>query len=350
MFELLDTVGGDARSLLVAGGLAAVAGSLVSYLRVSRLAHFSKDLLASLEADDPVHVMLLWMLGVVALGYGWISLSPEHREVIESGPLVWVALASAVAGMTVTDGLRARKLGTVGPLRRASSLFRDPVGSFGRVFGFGVSGLHELRMSAALYLFDEHHSDAAILRALEPYVPDAERARTPAAFARLSRYAFAFDDLRSHGLHPRDRAEATAVVSDLARMCRALGCTDPATLADLRLLGVSLGLSATEIRILVRAHAGVSGDWQHRRQSFNRSSGGRQRSGPAAGPRQGSSPHDILGVAPGASRSEIKRAWRLLAKRHHPDRYAGTDMTATERAAVEERMRRINAAYDALRR
>ena len=350
MFEVLDTVEGGARSLLIAGGLAAVVGSSVSHLRVSRLAHLPKDLLASLEADDPVYVMLLWMLGAVMLGYGWITLSPEYREVVESGPLLWVALASGVVGMTATDAHRARKLGTAGPLRRASSLLRDPVGSFGWVFGFGVSSLHELRMSAALYLFDEHHSDATILRALEPFVPDAEHARTPAAFARLSRYAFAFDDLRSHGLHPRDHAEATAVVSDLARMCRALGCTDPATLADLRLLGVSLGLSATEIRILVRAHAGVSGDWQHRRQSFNRSRGGGQRSGPAAGPRQGSTPHDVLGVPPGASRSEIKRAWRLLAKRHHPDRYAGTDMSPAERAAVEERMRRINAAYDALRR
>src|SRR6185503_6337138 len=30
-------------------------------------------------------------------------------------------------------------------------------------------------------------------------------------------------------------------------------------------------------------------------------------------------PHDVLGVARGASQSSIKAAWRRLAREHHPD-------------------------------
>ena len=31
-------------------------------------------------------------------------------------------------------------------------------------------------------------------------------------------------------------------------------------------------------------------------------------------------PHDVLGVAPEATRQEIKRAFRVLSLRYHPDR------------------------------
>ena len=51
-------------------------------------------------------------------------------------------------------------------------------------------------------------------------------------------------------------------------------------------------------------------------------------------------PHAVLGIAPGADAEAIQRAWRELAKRHHPDR-AGS--------AGGELMASINAAYDMLR-
>ncbi len=51
-------------------------------------------------------------------------------------------------------------------------------------------------------------------------------------------------------------------------------------------------------------------------------------------------PHAVLGIAPGADAEAIQRAWRELAKRHHPD-HAG--------AAGGELMASINAAYDMLR-
>lgn len=49
-------------------------------------------------------------------------------------------------------------------------------------------------------------------------------------------------------------------------------------------------------------------------------------------------PHEVLGVAPDASLSEVRAAWRALAMKHHPDR--GGEI---------ETFRQIQAAYDALR-
>jgi DnaJ-class molecular chaperone len=53
------------------------------------------------------------------------------------------------------------------------------------------------------------------------------------------------------------------------------------------------------------------------------------------------SPYDTLGVAKTASADEIRRAYRKLARKHHPDVNPGD-------AAAENRFKRIAAAYDVL--
>jgi len=53
--------------------------------------------------------------------------------------------------------------------------------------------------------------------------------------------------------------------------------------------------------------------------------------------------HAVLGVAPDASRAEIKQAYRRLMKEHHPDRVAG--LSPGEQAEAEEHSKRINRAY-----
>lgn len=52
-------------------------------------------------------------------------------------------------------------------------------------------------------------------------------------------------------------------------------------------------------------------------------------------------PYKVLGVAPGASDEEIKKAHRTLAKKYHPDLNPGD-------SAAAEKMNEINAAYDIL--
>lgn len=54
-------------------------------------------------------------------------------------------------------------------------------------------------------------------------------------------------------------------------------------------------------------------------------------------------PHEVLGVPSDASAEEVRRAYRALAKKHHPD-----VVPEDEREAAEARMRTIQAAYDAL--
>lgn len=58
-------------------------------------------------------------------------------------------------------------------------------------------------------------------------------------------------------------------------------------------------------------------------------------------------PHAVLGVAADATATEVKAAWRKLARRHHPD-LTGDDPEAS-RAATRE-MAQINDAYAAMTR
>ena len=58
--------------------------------------------------------------------------------------------------------------------------------------------------------------------------------------------------------------------------------------------------------------------------------------------------YQILEVSPSATDDEVKRAYRTLAKKYHPDRVAhlGEDM----RKAAEEKFSRLSQAYDTIRK
>jgi len=58
----------------------------------------------------------------------------------------------------------------------------------------------------------------------------------------------------------------------------------------------------------------------------------------------------VLGVAPEASETEIKRAYRKMIIENHPDRVAAKGLPESMRAIAEERAREINAAFDLIKK
>lgn len=57
-------------------------------------------------------------------------------------------------------------------------------------------------------------------------------------------------------------------------------------------------------------------------------------------------PYKILGVDPNASDDDIKQAYRKLARKYHPDKYADSDL----KDLADEKMKEINAAYEEIQK
>lgn len=55
-------------------------------------------------------------------------------------------------------------------------------------------------------------------------------------------------------------------------------------------------------------------------------------------------PYSVLGVSPNASDEEIKKAYRELARKYHPDSYHDNPLSDL----AQEKMKEINEAYDAI--
>lgn len=55
-------------------------------------------------------------------------------------------------------------------------------------------------------------------------------------------------------------------------------------------------------------------------------------------------PYEVLGVSPDAGDDEVKKAYRELARKYHPDNYVNNPLADL----AEEKMKEINEAYDAI--
>ena len=59
-----------------------------------------------------------------------------------------------------------------------------------------------------------------------------------------------------------------------------------------------------------------------------------------------SDPYKILGVSPDASDEDIKKAYRDLARKYHPDKYRDSDLADL----ASEKMKEVNAAYEEIKK
>lgn len=57
-------------------------------------------------------------------------------------------------------------------------------------------------------------------------------------------------------------------------------------------------------------------------------------------------PYKVLGISPDATDEEVKKAYRELARKYHPDNYAGNPLADL----VEEKMKEVNEAYDQIQK
>ena len=57
-------------------------------------------------------------------------------------------------------------------------------------------------------------------------------------------------------------------------------------------------------------------------------------------------PYEVLGVPRNATVDEVKKRYRELAVKYHPDKYSGNELSDL----AQEKMKAINEAYDAIMR
>ena len=75
-----------------------------------------------------------------------------------------------------------------------------------------------------------------------------------------------------------------------------------------------------------------------------------QRAGRGAMPQPGEDPYATLGISRNATNEEIRARWKTLMRENHPDSLASRGVPPAMIAAASDRVARINAAYDAVKR
>lgn len=104
----------------------------------------------------------------------------------------------------------------------------------------------------------------------------------------------------------------------------------------LRLIAQYLGISTSDYTSIFERHVGYA-DGSGYSDSNRRSSGGTYNK----------DPYRVLGIDSSATDDEVKKAYRRMAMKYHPDRVAGMS-EELQRNAVEQ-MKEINEAYDVIK-
>ena len=103
----------------------------------------------------------------------------------------------------------------------------------------------------------------------------------------------------------------------------------------LRLIAQYLGISTSDYTSIFERHVGHSDSSQY------------SHSGRASSSSYSKDPYRVLGIDSSATDEEVKKAYRKMAMKYHPDRVAGMSEEMQRNAA--EQMKEINEAYEVIK-
>jgi DnaJ like chaperone protein len=101
-------------------------------------------------------------------------------------------------------------------------------------------------------------------------------------------------------------------------------------------------LNQRELTFLMRVHRGFGLD----QRAWERAQGGASRQAEASQP----DPYAVLGISARASDEEVRLTWRRLMRENHPDTLAARGVPAEFIARANDKVARINAAWDRIKR
>ncbi len=104
----------------------------------------------------------------------------------------------------------------------------------------------------------------------------------------------------------------------------------------LRLIAQYLGISQSDYTSIYERHVG------HEDSNYSEYSGRSERTGSYS-----KDPYRVLGIDSSATDDEVKKAYRRMAMKYHPDRVAGMSEEMQRNAA--EQMKEINQAYEVIK-
>ncbi|GEM_PF-6676146 len=138
------------------------------------------------------------------------------------------------------------------------------------------------------------------------------------------------------------QAELLALFQSAVAMAAFDGAIDERERRALNVIADLLGIPPEVVEESIRLESGS----RYYRQYAGQSGGSRRRSPMNDVPV--SQHYRTLGLSPGASPDEVKRAYREMARKYHPDMVAG--MNDEFKKMAEEKFKAIQAAYEAIRK